>query len=333
MHQKLRSFNVLSTVRGKRQYMRLVFAAVAGAVVVIVVSRLPLAELAASLLAAHPVWLAAAIFANLAVYPLWIAQWRLLVPPPAVLSWPRIGEIVVLSSLANNTLFKAAGLAASAVLLVTRGRMDSAGAVSLLTLDQLLAGLTKALVLLLAVSATPLPGPAADAALAFSGAVLLLLVIVVTVSLLPEPSIGSPLTTLRLPRRLAGFVGRVTASLRLLYAPRRAAAVVLLALAKKGTELLAAFAVQGACGIELSWVSAIVAVAAVSVATALPLVPGSVGIYSAAVFGAYRLLGVPPSQALAAGILQHAVELVPALVIGYGTLVTTSSATVSQGQD
>ncbi|MGH6979822.1 MAG: lysylphosphatidylglycerol synthase domain-containing protein, partial [Stellaceae bacterium] len=90
------------------------------------------------------------------------------------------------------------------------------------------------------------------------------------------------------------------------------------ALLKKTVEVLAALAIQYACGIDLGWGAAVLAVAALGLSTLLRT-PGNLGVYEATVVAIYGALGVPAAPALAAALLQHLVALVPRL--GAGALV------------
>jgi uncharacterized membrane protein YbhN (UPF0104 family) len=63
--------------------------------------------------------------------------------------------------------------------------------------------------------------------------------------------------------------------------------------------------------------STVVVLAAVTFATLVSLAPSDLGIYEASAFAAYRLLGVPPAEALALGLLHHACFLVPLVGTGY----------------
>jgi uncharacterized protein (TIRG00374 family) len=320
MHQKRRRFNVSLWPGGRPLPVRLVVALLATAALLVLLSRAPWSQLLAALGAANPLWLGLAMLASASAFPLWIIQWRALAGG-AAMTVPRMTEVVALSALANATLFKVAGLASAAVLLVGRAGLTAAAAVSVLTLDQLLAGLAKVLVLGLAVMLVPLPAAAVEAMLGFSALVLGLAAIVVllarrrsTTPALAAPA--SPAIT-----RVAAFLDRVSDSLAVLRSPGRTGLVLLLAIAKKTAEVMTAYAVQLACGIDASPAAAVLVVAAVGLVTVLPIVPGNLGVFTASVFATYRFLGVDPALALAAGLLLHAVEFLPTLAFGYGALL------------
>jgi uncharacterized protein (TIRG00374 family) len=78
-----------------------------------------------------------------------------------------------------------------------------------------------------------------------------------------------------------------------------------LALLKKLVEMVAIVCVQRAFGLDLPFASAVLALAALNLATLLPIVPGNVGVYEAAVVFAYGSFGVPAERALAVALVQH----------------------------
>jgi uncharacterized membrane protein YbhN (UPF0104 family) len=103
--------------------------------------------------------------------------------------------------------------------------------------------------------------------------------------------------------------------------PRLLVLTLALAIGKKGAEVLAAFAVQAACGLDASWLGAFLVVGAVSITTAVPIVPGSIGVYSATVYAVYAFLGQPAGPSIAAALLLHVTELLPAICLGYAALL------------
>jgi uncharacterized membrane protein YbhN (UPF0104 family) len=81
-------------------------------------------------------------------------------------------------------------------------------------------------------------------------------------------------------------------------------------------RLVAAIAVAASLGIPSPVEAGVVMCAVVIVATALPLMPGNVGVTSGAIVLALHAQGVPVASALAAGLVFHAVELVAGIVFG-----------------
>jgi uncharacterized membrane protein YbhN (UPF0104 family) len=109
----------------------------------------------------------------------------------------------------------------------------------------------------------------------------------------------------------------------------RSAGALALALAKKLAELLAIVCVQHAFGVALPPESALLILAAVNLATLLPVVPGNLGVYEAGVVVAYSWLGVTPERALGIAVVQHACYVAALALPGYrwlGRLSPRSSA-------
>lgn len=311
--------------------VRPILLAVVALAILAALPFVPWRELGRVLAAADPAWLAVAVAANLAIFPLWVWQWRLLALPGTVVRWPVMFEIVALSAAARSTLSALAGAASAVTLLNLRGRMPLVAATSLLALDQLLVGIAKLAVLALAFSLAPLPAPAVAGTAVFAALVAALFLALAALAWMPARTTALAGGAHPLAGRLLALLERVSAGLGAMRSPLRAGLTVLLALAKKLTEVAAALAVQLACGIEPSLTAAILSVAAVSLTTAVPVIPGNIGTYAATVFLVYEALGIPTAQGLAAGLLQHAVVLVPSILLGYGTMAATRLARTTAG--
>lgn len=302
--------------------LRLILAVVVTLFLAVAFARAPWEEVGTALVSSNPIWLGIAVLANLLIYPPWVLQWQLLARPSVRLSGRRMFGIVALSSMGTAAMSSLAGTASAIVLFVGRGGMTTMAAATLLLMDQVLVGLAKLTILVLALLVAPIPTLAAQggimlAVLTLGGLAILFLIAHFGPRIAPTNQ-GEGLKA----RFEVNYV-RLVQSLEVLRRPGIASATLLLALAKKATELGAAYAIAAACGLEPSLTLAILVVAAVSLTTAVPLVPGSFGVYSATVFVVYQFLGYPEPVALAAGILQHLVELVPPVVVGYGTVIAS----------
>ena len=85
-----------------------------------------------------------------------------------------------------------------------------------------------------------------------------------------------------------------------------------------GARLVAAIAIAASLGIAGPVETGVVMCAVVIVATALPVMPGNVGVTSGAIVLALHAQGVPVGSAVAAGLVFHAVELLAGIVFGIG---------------
>jgi uncharacterized membrane protein YbhN (UPF0104 family) len=199
--------------------------------------------------------------------------------------------------------------------LATETALDRASGLAVLAMDQLLVGVAKVTVLSCAALLLPLPRAMAQGIrvlVASVGALLITLMIAAWVGPLTRR-----LRELHAPPRLASIVDRLIMGLSPLRSPARGGGALLLAFAKKGVELLAIVAIQRAFGVELAAATALLVLAALNLATLLPLVPGNAGIYEAAVVLAYVHLGVPPERALGMAVVQHACYFIALALPGY----------------
>jgi uncharacterized membrane protein YbhN (UPF0104 family) len=265
--------------------------------------RMDLARAAAQLTAVRGQWLVLSIACYGAILPLWAWQWTLLSPRRAE---PRAGDmlgVVALTSAVLNTTSMLIGEATAVVLLVTRAGLDRAGALSVLAMDQLLVGVAKLCVLAVATVAAPLPEWMTRAVLGLLAALLLLggmLVLAAWRHLDVAGALGHAV-----PARVATAVGEFARSLEPLRSPARGLPALGLALLKKAVEVAAIVCVHRAFGLPVPIAAAVIVLAALNLATLLPIVPGNVGVFEAAVVLALTRFGVTPEQALGVAVVQH----------------------------
>jgi len=243
--------------------------------------------------AANPWWLIPALAANAAVLVCWAGFWRALVPhgEPRV-TLRRMFEIVSTASSLMNTVPFGGGHAASVALLNRRAGLSMRGALAVLALDQLGEGLIKVTIFLGVAAMDPLPTwMRAGVATASIGVAVWLVALLV--------------------------MSRRARELSLLKDAGRSLSAFAYIAAMKGIELLAIVAVQRAFGVTISPGGTLLVLAALILATMLPVAPGNLGTYEAAVFLAYRYLGLGPAQALSLAIVQHLAFLLPAVGVGY----------------
>ncbi|HTE43973.1 MAG TPA: lysylphosphatidylglycerol synthase transmembrane domain-containing protein [Gemmatimonadaceae bacterium] len=241
----------------------------------------------------RPLWLAMAVLANTAILVCWAAFWRSLRPigEPQV-GFGRMFEITATSSALMNTLPFGGGHASSLLVLIRRAKMSKRGAVSLFALDQLGEGMAKATIFASVALLVPLP-TWMRAAITTASLVVAGWFVVMAVA------------------------SRWARDLEIMKHWRRSATALACVLAMKAVEAVAIAAVQQAYGIHLPVGETIFILAAVVLATMLPIAPGNLGTYEAAVFLAYRYLGVSPAPALSLAIVQHICFMLPAVGVGY----------------
>jgi uncharacterized membrane protein YbhN (UPF0104 family) len=298
-----------------RRSIRLVALLVVTALVVLAARRLSPARVLGELALARPGWVLLALGCFACILPLWALQWRLLVPrerhPPV---WTMLGVVAMTSTVLNTTPLLV-GEAAGVFFLVTEAGLSHVAAVSVLAMDQLFVGLAKLFVIGGAATAVTVPLGMARGAYALFAAVTLLLAGIV-VAAWRSDHLSRSLERVAPPRvvRLVVSLGAALAPIR---SPARSGGALGLALAKKAAEALALLCLQRAFGVELHATSALVILAATNLATLLPVVPGNLGVYEAAVVVAYSWLGIPPERALSIAVVQHACYFTALALPGY----------------
>jgi uncharacterized membrane protein YbhN (UPF0104 family) len=249
-------------------------------------------------------WIGIAVASNFLLLGTLTLLWRLLAPPDAVTARRHMGEIVALSAAGMNTLPFGGGHALAVGLLLKRGALGAEQTATLVAIDQLFEGLAKITVGALAMAVIPLPTWMHQAVVGIGLAVLLALITLVWL--------------IQRPAATTGWLGRWSGHVRFLRRPETWIVGMGWSLGGKGAEALGILAVQHACGVELPWMTAVVVLAVVNVSTIVSITPGNLGVYQAAVFAVYTLLGVPADTAITLGLLQHFAYLVAMIVPAYG---------------
>jgi uncharacterized protein (TIRG00374 family) len=265
----------------------------------------------------EPVWIAAAIIANLIPLPVWALEWRLLSPGTIRVAYARMFEVVSVMAAVLNSVPFFAGEASGVAMLIGRAGLSRGAALSVLAMDQLLGGLVKIVVLAAAAILVPVP------TWLRAGIFFLVLGVVAMLSVfvpLAHRWDAIRIRMLRRPSRLRRVVARLASwgeHLDAIRETHRVWKVSLLALGKKSVELLGILAVQMAFGLAPSFSAAVLVLAALAIATMMPVAPANVGVYEAMVFAAYRFVGVPIETALGLAVVQHVCFLLPMLATGY----------------
>ena len=260
-------------------------------------------------------WLLLAVIAFAAILPLWTLQWWLLAPAGLEATRRRMLEVVATTSSVLNTTPMLVGEATAVVLLVARAGLTRASALSVLAMDQLLVGLAKLLVLATASLLLPIPVWMRDALFTLFAAVSLLFAALVSAAW-SSVALSARIDRLT-PPRWRGRLGSVGDTLAPLRSMRRGGGAFLLALAKKVAEIAGIVCVQHAFAVDLPLASAVLVLATLNLATLLPVVPGNVGVYEAAVVFAYTRLGIPAERALGIAVVQHACYFAALALPGY----------------
>jgi uncharacterized membrane protein YbhN (UPF0104 family) len=296
---------------------RLAGMLVLGALLLVAVRRFDIAHVLETLATAQPAWVALSAACYLAILPLWALEWCLLAPRDGRPMYLRMLGVIAMTSSVLNTTPMLVGEAAAVVFLVTRAGLARAAALSVLAMDQLVLGIAKVGVLVLATWLLVLPLWMERGMRALSVLVALLLLALLAVA-------WGERTVTRVAQRLPDRGGRalraVAAALAPLRSPWRGGSALLLALLKKLAEILAIICIQHAFGVVLPMSSAVLVLAALNLATLVPVVPGNVGVYEAVTVLAYGYMGVDAERALGMALVQHACYFTALALPGYGWL-------------
>ena len=268
----------------------------------------------------EPGWLFAAVLANVVLIPVWALEWRLLIPGAARVAYARLFEVVSVMAAVLNSVPFFAGEASGVAMLVGRVGLSRGAALSVLAMDQLLGGLVKIVVLATAAMLVPLPSWLRAGIFALLLGVAMMLAVFVPLahrwSSIRDRLLAQPSRLRHLLARLASW-GEHLDGIR---ETHRVWRVSLVALTRKSVELLGILAVQLAFGLEPSLAAAMLILAALAIANLMPIAPANIGVYEAAVFAAYRYMGVSADTALGLAVVQHLCFLLPMLATGYLTL-------------
>ena len=261
-------------------------------------------ETATQLRTTHWGWLLIAIVFNGLILVTWTRLWCRLVPPGAATALREMSGIVSLAAAGMNTLPFMGGHALGAGLLVSRGKLSVGATATVMMLDQIFEGGAKLVLLSFAMMAAPLPDWMKGAATTIASVVLLATPIVAWIA--TRKSTAKP-----------SWLSRWTEHFHLIRRPRDWVAGLGWSLTAKVAEATAILAAHQACGVTLPLESVVVVLAAVNVATMISVSPANLGVYEAAAYAIYLSLGVPPEQAVALALVQHAAYLVAMIGPGY----------------
>lgn len=306
----------------------------AAVVLVLVLRSAGLSEVREALRGVHLGWITMSVVANLLILPFWTGAWLTMLPRDTRVGLWRMGEIVAMTAMAQNTLPVPLGHAGSAVALSRHGGIRSTGVASILATQEVTEGAAKLSVLLLAGALAPLPAWMRSGAIGLAlGAGALAVLLFFTARLLQEPEgplpgrleaengVGGPTVAREPPRAVRQWIHAFAERLEVMREGRRFLAALAFLLAMKAAEGGAIYCAQVAFGVHLPVGALPGVLGGVMLASLVPFAPASLGTYEAAVYFVYLQLGVEPGPAMAMALVQH-LSLWGALV-GAGFLVLT----------
>jgi uncharacterized protein (TIRG00374 family) len=260
-----------------------------------------------------PGWVTLSLIANFAIQLSAALMWRLLMPAHLEVSYKPLLRLMLVGSLLMNTTPMLVGHASMTLMLARERGVGHAAALSVLALDQLAEGLSKVMLVVLAVMLVPVPDAVRNGGAALAVTMLVLLVALFVIARHHE--LIARWSASR--HRAAAFVASWAHHLEVLRTPSRFLLAWLASIGMKACELLGIMAAQHALGVPMPLGAAVLVLAAAALGTVLPLTPGNLGIYEGAVLLAYRFLGVPAEEALALALIQHLSYLAASTIPGW----------------
>lgn len=267
---------------------------------------------------AHYPWILLAAMGSLAIILLNSVQLKLFLPRFRRVSLKKMFQLVAIFSMTVNVVPFWGGHALMIYLLGHRERVGKTVALSVVTLDQIIEGFAKIFIFAWVAFSGPFP-PWMKA-----GMQSFLVLIAVTYSVFfflaywyrdhPEEL---PQAKNHLLARVLQVFKKWAHYLHVLRNWRSLITTILLASLMKFIEVLAVYCVQLALDIPLGLSDGFLVVAALSLATTLPLTPGRLGIFEAAAMLTYEYLGLNATTGLALGVTIHVVHTLPFILAGY----------------
>ena len=302
----------------KKRWLYILAWAVASVCIYLAVRELQWESVLAELKKVGLFWLYLAIVGNLFILIFGTLQWLNFLPEEYHVGFRRMVEINALVAMTSNTVPFFAGHALAVVLLAQREKVGHAVALSVIALDQFAEGFAKLTLFLLVVLLTPIPDWMRQAILIALSVILVLFAILIFFAFRHRHfKIFMGRQSHRRWYKVWHFISRWAHHMEALRNARTFALGMGTALAMKGAEGFAIWAVQKSFGVDLPLWSVLVVLASVNLVTMVPVAPGNLGVYEATVFFVYQYLGLSAEQALGLALLQHLCLLTPFIGGGY----------------
>lgn len=244
-------------------------------------------------------------------------QFKIFLPPSAPIGVGKLFKIVSVFAMMVNLVPFWGGHALFIYLVGKREKVGVAPALSAMTLEQIGDGIAKLCIFALVSALSPFPDwmqkGIRGLVLLVSCVYLLVFYLAFRFRHLNQAKEFRPVGW----RRLLHFAANWAYHLHALRSLPKTLAGFGLAVGMKLCEVMAVYWVQRSFGLDLGFPGALLMVAALCIATTLPLTPGRLGIFEATALLIYQYLGLDASRALALGVIIHGVHTVPFLAVGY----------------
>ena len=266
---------------------------------------------------AEPLPLILAVLLNAMILVFATAQWLLFLPEGVSVARSKMFKIMAIMSTVANSGPAGGGAAVGVHLLARQEGVGHSVGLSVLLLDQLVEGLVKVAIVLLAIVVVPigLEYKAVSATILIGVPTLFFVLTVIAHRKSALESISE---------RTTGFLGwmltklnLVAANLEALRRPKKLSLTVVLGLLQKLVAALAITCILLAFGVVTPWWGILAVLVAVNLSTVVSVTPANLGVFEGAAFLVYTSLGISSDTAVALAIVQHAAYLIPLAGIGW----------------
>ena len=287
------------------------------ALIVATIGRVDWTLAIAAVAKAKPLPLILAVLLNAMILVFATAQWLLFLPEGVSVARSKMFKIMAIMSTVANSGPAGGGAAVGVHLLATQEGVGHSVGLSVLLLDQLVEGLVKMAIVLLAIVVVPigLEYKAVSATILIGVPTLFFVLTVIAHRRFVLESISE---------RTTGFLGwiltklnLVAANLEALRRPKKLSLTVVLGLLQKLVAALAITCILLAFGVVTPWWGILAVLVAVNLSTVVSVTPANLGVFEGAAFLVYTSLGISSDTAVALAIVQHAAYLIPLAGIGW----------------
>ena len=287
------------------------------ALIVATIGRVDWTLAIAAVAKAKPLPLILAVLLNAMILVFATAQWLLFLPEGVSVARSKMFKIMAIMSTVANSGPAGGGAAVGVHLLARQEGVGHSVGLSVLLLDQLVEGLVKVAIVLLAIMVVPigLEYKAVSATILIGVPTLFFVLTVIAHRRSALESISE---------RTTGFLGWVLTKLNLVAAnlealrrPKKLSLTVVLGLLQKLVAALAITCILLAFGVVTPWWGILAVLVAVNLSTVVSVTPANLGVFEGAAFLVYTSLGISSDTAVALAIVQHAAYLIPLAGIGW----------------
>ncbi len=287
------------------------------ALIVVTIGRVDWTLAIAAVAKAKPLPLILAVLLNAMILVFATAQWLLFLPEGVSVARSKMFKIMAIMSTVANSGPAGGGAAVGVHLLARQEGVGHSVGLSVLLLDQLVEGLVKVAIVLLAIVVVPigLEYKAVSATILIGVPTLFFVLTVIAHRRSALESISE---------RTTGFLGwmltklnLVAANLEALRRPKKLSLTLVLGLLQKLVAALAITCILLAFGVVTPWWGILAVLVAVNLSTVVSVTPANLGVFEGAAFLVYTSLGISSDTAVALAIVQHAAYLIPLAGIGW----------------